>query len=756
MRERASCGQQILEITHGHSRTPLYSTSLGSEDLGHRSVRLQQIYGFKDPTKVTAFLRTADATLLEHALAVMKENGLQFNAYQCSAAMTSYKNASMWPRALSLFLSSIHNSLDSPTMQNVALGSWASGSRWKEALDLLQQTPPSRRQLFACSAALSACGKSTAWQAALTLMKEMLAEEVHADVVCYNTLISACGKGGQWTLALEVLQEMKRKMRPSNASYSATISACEKAFRWREALALLEEAHAVRPQLSCFNAAISACEKCHKWQMALNIFQEISQRRQSPDRISFNACISACAGESIWTIALHLLQQMPRCQLTPGAITRSAVITACEKALQWQVVLKILDQPGFGRGSATELHQAMWYLSKQAPSSQTQLKALQGAREATGLVDEFKVKQLVSLLRSFASMLVTDRDLFHKAAASLELKIEGSLQTQELANVAWAFAVSSSLSSGSIFDSVERTLTVRGEALLADHASICTDPMARDYAEGMLGVVWSLNYAGVLSQRFLDFAHQTLYQLTELEGCFAMEPVRSSSINAGLPLLLETGDVAVLQKPAGWQVDDGHQNTAEDVSLLSTLVRSMTSLRRFHLLSDSAFSHGFLHRLDVPTSGLILVAKTHRAFYDMRLQLASGLLKRDYTVLCHGFIPEKRDEVRSPVHWWSDGRSTSSSVGQFGRPSITIYYNCSHYLGENDSLCLVSIRILTGRKHQIRVHSAHIGHPVVCDERYSAEKTYRSDMHWCPRSFLHRSSLQFRAEGRIVTVSLLG
>lgn len=173
--------------------TPLYSTSLGSEDLGHRSVRLQQIYGFKDPTKVTAFLRTADATLLEHALAVMKEracglslqnlsqnlkercfgqltlkvqgpttlnpgdsfvcrvcafhgkrwcrigegiifdihscgvstiwlkptlhiiftgmvdpsctvlkhfvlakeNGLQFNAYQCSAAMTSYKNASM-------------------------------------------------------------------------------------------------------------------------------------------------------------------------------------------------------------------------------------------------------------------------------------------------------------------------------------------------------------------------------------------------------------------------------------------------------------------------------------------------------------------------------------------------------------------------------------------------------------------------------------------------------------------------------------
>eukprot|EP00913_Durusdinium_trenchii_P029478 g27631.t1 len=348
------------------------------------------------------------------------------------------------------------------------------------------------------------------------------------DVSRGAALRFACGKGGQWTLALEVLQEMKRKMRPSNASYSATISACEKAFRWREALALLEEAHAVRPQLSCFNAAISACEKCHK--------------------ISFNACISACAGESIWTIALHLLQQMPRCQLTPGAITRSAVITACEKALQWQVVLKILDQPGFGRGSATELHQAMWYLSKQAPSSQTQLKALQGAREATGLVDEFKVKQLVSLLRSFASML---------------------------------------------------------------------------------GVVWSLNYAGVLSQRFLDFAHQTLYQLTELEGCFAMEPVRSSSINAGLPLLLETGDVAVLQKPAGWQVDDGHQNTAEDVSLLSTLVRSMTSLRRFHLLSDSAFSHGFLHRLDVPTSGLILVAKTHRAFYDMRLQLASGLLKRE-------------------------------------------------------------------------------------------------------------------------------
>eukprot|EP00438_Fugacium_kawagutii_P019422 Skav225313 [mRNA] locus=scaffold4899:87294:91313:- [translate_table: standard] len=129
---------------------------------------------------------------------------------------------------------------------------------------------------------------------------------------------------------------------------------------------------------------------------------------------------------------------------------------------------------------------------------------------------------------------------------------------------------------------------------------------------------------------------------------------------------------------------------------------------------DDSFSRGFLHRLDVPTSGLILVAKTVAAFYDLRLQLACGALQRDRcwtiklfaTVLGHAgvkFVP-----------LCTGGLTVAAPAVRFGRPSITTYASAKDRLRyrNGDAVSLLSIRIVTGRKHQIRVHSAHIGHPV--------------------------------------------
>jgi len=64
--------------------------------------------------------------------------------------------------------------------------------------------------------------------------------------------------------------------------------------------------------------------------------------------------------------------------------------------------------------------------------------------------------------------------------------------------------------------------------------------------------------------------------------------------------------------------------------------------------------------------------------------------------------------------------------------------------GGGEAYSLVAIRIVTGRRHQIRVHTAHIGHPTVCDGRYTAKPTFLSDRQWCPRNFLHRHRLAFR------------
>ncbi|CAL1134809.1 unnamed protein product, partial [Cladocopium goreaui] len=119
---------------------------------------------------VTSFLRSLRSRgdglrqQVERLLKEMKEQSFEFNVFQCSAAMTSYKEASMWSEALHLALS-IGAVQHTAVISNVALGCWAAGSCWMEAVDSLQRsrnlgTP----DVVAVNAALSACAKATAWQ----------------------------------------------------------------------------------------------------------------------------------------------------------------------------------------------------------------------------------------------------------------------------------------------------------------------------------------------------------------------------------------------------------------------------------------------------------------------------------------------------------------------------------------------------------------------------------------------------------------
>ena len=89
---------------------------------------------------------------------------------------------------------------------------------------------------------------------------------------------------------------------------------------------------------------------------------------------------------------------------------------------------------------------------------------------------------------------------------------------------------------------------------------------------------------------------------------------------------------------------------------------------------------------------------------------------------------------------------------RFGRPSSTWMRLSASFLVTSQVLSLFLMRIATGRKHQIRVHSAHVGHAVVCDGRYSTTSTYQADLKWCPRNFLHRSRLCFTINRRTVDI----
>ena len=163
-------------------------------------------------------------------------------------------------------------------------------------------------------------------------------------------------------------------------------------------------------------------------------------------------------------------------------------------------------------------------------------------------------------------------------------------------------------------------------------------------------------------------------------------------------------DVLVIAKPAGWEVYDRNAERQ--------LADFVVNLSQGHLpiLKDFQHSCGFIHRLDVPSSGLVMAATSYEAWYDLQLQLVTGSLLREYLVLAHGILP--RDRVISASLRWIDD---AVSAGQVGKPSVTNLRVVGHLQSWSQSFTMLVIRIVTGRKHQIRSHLAWVGHPTLCE-----------------------------------------
>jgi 23S rRNA pseudouridine1911/1915/1917 synthase len=194
--------------------------------------------------------------------------------------------------------------------------------------------------------------------------------------------------------------------------------------------------------------------------------------------------------------------------------------------------------------------------------------------------------------------------------------------------------------------------------------------------------------------------------------------------------------VAVVDKPAGLVVHPGAGHHE------GTLVGGL--LARFPDLADLVAAGvcppdrpGIVHRLDKGTSGLLAVARTEQAYRALVDQLATRTMERRYLALVTGTVPDDRGEVEAPI-----GRSartpTKMAVTNSGKPARTGYSVLERRTGENPTT-LLELALQSGRTHQIRVHMAAIGHPVVGDARYGTpDKRLGSG-----RFFLHAFKLAF-------------
>ncbi|MCF7932155.1 MAG: RluA family pseudouridine synthase [Acholeplasmataceae bacterium] len=240
-------------------------------------------------------------------------------------------------------------------------------------------------------------------------------------------------------------------------------------------------------------------------------------------------------------------------------------------------------------------------------------------------------------------------------------------------------------------------------------------------------------------QTLIKDGHITVNDIVVKTGCMLKEddtisvtipveqPLDLEPVDLDLDLLYQDDDIIIVNKPQGLVV-----HPAETVKS-PTLVHGLLSQADHLSAINGVIRPGIVHRIDKDTSGLLVVAKhdeAHRILSDM---LSRHEVKRDYLALVYGHFSEQKGIITAPIGR-HHGNRLKMAVVQDGRHAVTHFEVLEAY----GPYTLLNVTLETGRTHQIRVHMAHIGHPVVGDPLYGPKKVIGEQ-----GQFLHAYRLSF-------------
>lgn len=192
-----------------------------------------------------------------------------------------------------------------------------------------------------------------------------------------------------------------------------------------------------------------------------------------------------------------------------------------------------------------------------------------------------------------------------------------------------------------------------------------------------------------------------------------------------LDIMYEDDYIIVVNKPSGMVVHPGSGNSSH------TLVNAL--LNHTDKLPGSNVRPGIVHRIDKDTSGVLLIAKTDEALNILAEGFKNKTIKREYIALLKGVYPNNSALIDAPIGRDPRDRKKMTVTSKNSKNAVTHLKVIKRY----SNYTLVSLRLETGRTHQIRVHMKYIGYPVYNDPVYTKDKCTEFGQ------FLHAKSLEF-------------
>ncbi|GAB4340752.1 MAG: RluA family pseudouridine synthase [Phototrophicales bacterium] len=198
-----------------------------------------------------------------------------------------------------------------------------------------------------------------------------------------------------------------------------------------------------------------------------------------------------------------------------------------------------------------------------------------------------------------------------------------------------------------------------------------------------------------------------------------------------LNVIYEDTDIAVIDKPAGLVVHPGVGNTSG--TLVNALMARWAEIAE---MDDLDGRNGIVHRLDKDTSGLLVIAKNRTALKNLMVQFQERSVDKRYLAMLERTPKTLNGRIEAPIGRDPNQRKKMAVVRD-GKEAITEF----QVIDDNfkDDACLVEFNLLTGRTHQIRVHAAFIGCPIIGDRVYG----FRKQRFKMKRNFLHAAKLSF-------------